>query len=91
MTPTTPASMDVELTLHNEIKFRAYELYEMQRGTNGKLFDDSLNSELSRVVYAAAELAKYKNGEVGDTMRVRAARVYLGALSSLLGTRTLRH
>ena len=91
MTPAMQTSPDVDLALHNEIKFRAYELYEMQRGTNGKLLDESLRSELSRVVYAAAQLAKYTNGEEGDTMRVRAARVYLGALSSWLGARTLHH
>jgi hypothetical protein len=37
------------------------------------------------VAYAAAQLQKYANGEVGDTRAVRAARVYLRALSSFIG------
>jgi hypothetical protein len=39
------------------------------------------------VVYAAAELQKYAKGQVGDTRNVRAARVYLHALSSCIGER----
>ena len=73
-----------DVALHDEIKCRAYELYLQRHTVNGH---DMLHAELPRVVYAAAELAKYEKGEVGDTRAVRAARVYLRALCSFIGER----
>jgi hypothetical protein len=89
MTPENPASINaediIEVALHHEIKFRAYELYERQHDTiDGHALKDKLQAELPRVVYAAAQLQKYADGEVGDTRAVRAARVYLRALTSFI-------
>ena len=75
--------LDVEL--HDDIKWRAYELYERRGDDHGRDPKDELQSELHRVAYAAAQLQKYANGEVGDSQAVRAARVYLAALSSFIG------
>jgi hypothetical protein len=71
---------------HDELKCRAYELYA-QRDTAGADLKDRLQAEMPRVLYAAEELAKYAKGEVGDIRSVRAARVYLRALSSVIGER----
>ena len=85
MTPEiyTPTGADdtVDVELHYEIKCRAYELY----GGRHDLSDGhDLKAELRRVAYAAAQLQKYSNGEVGDTREVRAARIYLRALGSFI-------
>ena len=77
-----------DVTLHDEIKCRAYELYRQPDALNGHDLKDGLQAELPRVVYAAAELEKYVKGEVGDTRSVRAARVYLCALSLFIGERS---
>jgi hypothetical protein len=78
----------VDLALHHEIKCRAYELYERHGDTvDGHDSHYELQSELLRVVYAAAQLQKYSKGEVGDTRAVRAARVYLRALTAFIGER----
>jgi hypothetical protein len=90
MTTKTETAKNVDdamdVVLHDEIKWRAYQLYEGQ-GDNAEDRDlrNELKSELLRVAYAAAQLQKYCNGEVGDTKAVRAARVYLRALSSFIG------
>jgi hypothetical protein len=85
MTPetytSTGADDTIDVELHYEIKCRAYELFEGRH--NGADAND-LRDELRRVAYAAAQLQKYSHGEVGDTRGVRAARVYLHALSSLI-------
>ena len=85
MTPEiyTPTGADdtVDVELHYEIKCRAYELY----GGRHDLADGhDLKAELRRVAYAAAQLQKYSDGEVGDTREVRAARIYLRALGSFI-------
>ncbi|MBZ5679149.1 MAG: hypothetical protein LAO24_03470 [Acidobacteriia bacterium] len=92
MIPESHASIKtdhiLDVALHHEIKCRAYELYELRRDTvDGHDLKDRLQAELPRVVYAAAELQKYVKGEVGETRAVRAARVYLRALSSFIGER----
>jgi hypothetical protein len=46
-----------------------------------------LQAELPRVIYAAAQLEVYVHGLVEDSRAVRAARVYLRALSSIIGKR----
>jgi putative component of toxin-antitoxin plasmid stabilization module len=74
-----------DISLHDEIKSRAYELYErwsddVERADAKK----ELQSELPRVAYAAAQIQKYSNGELGDNKTVRAARVYLRALTSFI-------
>ncbi len=74
-----------DVALHDEIKCRAYELYEQRRAPDSLNPKSGLQAELPRVVYAAAELEKYMKGEVGDTRTVRAARVYLCALSLVIG------
>ena len=74
-----------DLALHDEIKCRAYELYEQRCAPDDRDPKSGLQSELPRVIYAAAELEKYAKGEINETKAVRAARVYLGALRSLIG------
>ena len=79
-----------DVALHHEIKFRAYEFYERRPDTaDGLELKEELQSELLRVVYAAAQLQRYSNGEAGDTRAVRAARVYLHALISFIGERDI--
>jgi hypothetical protein len=80
----------IDVALHHGIKFRAYELYERRHDTaDGHDLKDKLQAELPRVAYAAALLQKYSKGEVGDTRAVRAARIYLRALSSFVGERDM--
>ena len=86
MTPEIYASTDadasIDVALHHEIKFRAYELYERRHdATDGH----DLTGELGRVAYAAAQLQKLANGDAEDTRAARAARVYLRALCSSIG------
>ena len=76
-----------DISLHDEIKCRAYELYKQRDTQGGRDLKQGLQSELSRVAYAACQLEKYSKGELGDTRAVRAARVYLCALSSYIGQR----
>ena len=76
----------IDVALHHEIKFRAYELYERRHdAADGDDLKEELQAELLRVAYAAAQLQKSFNGEAGDTRAVRAARVYMRALTSFLG------
>ena len=76
----------MDVILHDEIKLRAYQLYERQGNDTTDLNQGSeLKSELLLVAYAVAQLQKNVNGEVRDTKAVRAARVYLRALSSFIG------
>jgi hypothetical protein len=76
-----------DVALHDEIKRRAYELYKQRHTQDGHDLKHGLQSELPLVFYAAAEVEKYALGEEGDTRAVRAARVYLCALSSYIGQR----
>jgi Protein of unknown function (DUF2934) len=89
MTPEAHASSSadqvLDLALHDEIKCRAYELYEQRRAPDGRDPKSGLQSELPLVIYAAAELEKYAKGEINETKAVRAARVYLGALRFFIG------
>lgn len=91
MTPETYASTgaddSIDVALHHEITCRAYELYERQHDAADR---HALKDELRRVAYAAAQLQKHANGEVGDTRAVRAARVYLRALCSFVGDHEAR-
>jgi hypothetical protein len=76
----------IDVALHHEIKCRAYELYERRHDTaDGHDSRDNRRSELLLVAYAAAQLQKHPNGEADDSKAVRAARVYLRALSSFVG------
>jgi hypothetical protein len=90
MTPERVAASStydvMDTALHDEIKRRAYELYERQ-GDDMKCQDrrNELQSELLRVVYAAAQIQMHSNGELHDNKACRAARVYLRALSSFIG------
>jgi len=86
-TAPQPAETDGEdVSLHHEIKCRAYELYEQQPNTvGGYNLKDKLQAELPRVAYAASQLQRFSNGEIAETSAVRAARVYLLALSSFIG------
>lgn len=78
----------IEVALHHEIKIRAYELYERRHDTSdGDDLKDELRAELPRVAYAAAQLQKHSKGE--DTRAVRAARIYLRALSFFIGEREM--
>jgi hypothetical protein len=80
----------IDIALHHEIKCRAYELYEWQHDTaDGHDLQNKLKAELLRVAYAAAQLQKYSRGEAEDSRVVRAARVYLRALSSFVFERDM--
>jgi hypothetical protein len=80
----------IDVALHHEIKFRAYELYERRHDTaDGHELKEELQAELLRVAYAAAQLQKCSKGEAGDTRPVRAARIYLRALISFIGERDM--
>jgi len=81
------AHHSTDLALHDEIKRRAYELYKQRGSTDGHTLEDGLHAELHRALYATAELEKCANGDAGDTRSVRAARVYLKALSSFISER----
>ena len=86
MTPKTNAAIKLEMdvALHDQIKWRAYELYERQGDVYGHDMKNELQSELLNVIYAAAQLQKCSDGEM-DSRAVRAARVYLRALTSFIG------
>ena len=89
MTPKRDAAISIDeisdIVLHDEIKWRAYELYERQDdNTEPHDLKTELRFELPRVAYAAAQLQKYSDGEITDSKAVRAARVYLRALSSFI-------
>jgi hypothetical protein len=79
-----PIETNYDIALHDEINRRAYQLYEQSRAPDRNLKDD-LRAELPRTLYALAELKKFASGEVGDIKRVRAAHVYLQALSACIG------
>jgi hypothetical protein len=83
-----PQSTQMTLsTLHCTMKLNAGRInYELQ-GDNTDHLDrkTELQFELLRVAYAAAQLQKYCDGEIVDSKAVRAARVYLRALSSFIG------
>jgi len=94
MIPECHTSIDadelIDIALHHEIKCRAYELYERKHDTaDGHDLRNKLKAELLRVAYAAAQLQKYSRGEAEDTRVVRAARVYLRALSSFIVERDM--
>ena len=70
--------------MQDELKRRAYALYERCGTVNAEPERNSLNAELARALNAAAELERYARGRVGDVDTVRAARVYLRALSAYI-------
>ena len=71
-----------DVALHDQIKRRAYELYE-RLGDDLVRFgvSNELQCELLRVAYAAAQIQMHSNGGLPDNRAVRAARVYLRALT----------
>lgn len=79
---STGADDSIDVELHYEIKCRAYELYE---GRHDAVDSHDLKAELRRVAYAVSQIQKNSNGESGDTRAIRAARVYLSALSYFIG------
>ncbi len=87
MTPERVVASSCDLNdaaLHDEIKLRAYELYA--RPCNDMNHQDTKNElrfELRRVAYAASHIQMSNDG-FGDDRIVRAARVYLRALSSYI-------
>lgn len=90
MTPKRDAASNVDdaidVALHDQIKWRAYELYERQEDdarTHDKKTE--LQFELLHVAYAVAQLQKYSDGTIRDSKAVRAARVYMRALTSFIG------
>ena len=89
MTPNKDIAIDtndiIDITLHDEIKWRAFELFERQDdNTEHHDLKTELQFELPRVAYAAAQLQKYSDGKITDSKAIRAARVYLRALSSFI-------
>lgn len=88
MTPERVAESNtsdgMDAALHDEIKRRAYDLYERQHDDiERRDMRNELQSELARVAYAAAQI-QMSIRKSGDNRAVRAARVYLRALSSLI-------
>lgn len=78
----------IDAALHNEVKCRAYELYQRQReDTDGHDLKDKLRSELLHVAYAVSQIQRHSNDKVEESRAVRAARVYLRALSSFISNR----
>ena len=89
MTPESPRIINDEIidtAFHDEIKCRAYELYERRHDAADS---PNLKGELPRVAYAVAQIQKKSNGGVWDTRAVRAARVYLRALISFVNERDM--
>ena len=88
MSPESTVSIGADhssdFAIHDEIKCRAYKFYEQRDAGDGHQLEDELQTELPRVLYAAAHLEKYIKGELGDIKSVRAARVYLRALSAYI-------
>jgi hypothetical protein len=91
MAPESPFSIgtdhSTDTAIHDEIKRRAYKLYEQRAAANGHHLEDGLQGELTHALYAAAELEKYANGEVRESDSVRAAGLYLRALSAYIAER----
>jgi len=88
MTPERVAASNAydlgDAALHDEIKRRAYELYERQHDdVERQDIRNEMQSEFPRVVYAAAQIQMSKH-DLGDGRAVRAARVYLRALASFI-------
>ena len=88
MTPERVAANDAhdqtDAMLHDEIKRRAYELYERQHGgIERQDVRNEMQSEFSPVVYAAAQI-QMSNHNPGNARAVRAARVYLRAVASFI-------
>lgn len=78
----------IDAALHNEVKCRAYELYQREReDIDGHDLRDKLGAELHRVAYAVSQIQKHSNDKRDDSRAVRAARVYLRALSSFISNR----
>lgn len=86
MNPETYAD-DMPDVLHDEIKCRTYQLYAQRDTIEGGDMKKGLQAELPRVLYALSKVEMYAKGEVGDVRSVRAARVYLRALCSIIGER----
>ena len=89
MTPESPRIINdeiIDIAFHDEIKCRAYELYERRHDTADS---HNLKGELPRVAYAVAQIQKNSNGEAWDTRAVRAARAYLRALTSIISERDM--
>jgi hypothetical protein len=89
MTPESPRIINdeiIDIAFHDEIKCRAYELYERRHDAADS---HNLKYELPRVAYAVAQIQKNSNGEAWDTRAVRAARVYLHALTSMISERDM--
>lgn len=88
MTSEVPVSINAgripDDMLHEQIKFRAYDLYMKRRPIDGQDLKDTLQGELPYLAFAAAAVQRYAAGEVGETRVVRAAQVYLRALTSLI-------
>ena len=88
MTPKSNSSTNaddiIDIALHHEIKWRAYELYEQRHDAAD---GPNLTDELPRVAYAVAQIQKNSDGQPADNRAVRAARVYLCALSSFISAR----
>jgi len=83
----TREDRSIDGALHEEIKQRAFELYGPRVPVDALHLETSLRAELPRALYAAAELQKYPTAEANDIRSVRAARVYLRALSTCIRER----
>lgn len=84
--PTMARENLIDIDLHHQLKYRAYNLYDRLQAA---AVDGDLKTELGYVAYAAAVIQKYSNGKESDCKAVRAARVYLQALSTVLKEREM--
>jgi len=82
--PPMDSELMIDTSLLHDLKYRAYNLYERlhESGTNC-----DLEAELGYVACAASVIQNCSNGNGSDGKGVRAARVYLRALSSFIGGR----
>ena len=85
MTPESPRIINdeiIDIAFHDEIKYRAYELYERRH-------DAADSHNLKGELPAVAQIQKNSNGEAWDSRAVRAAPVYLRALTSIISERDM--
>jgi hypothetical protein len=80
----------IDVALHHEIKFRAYELYERRHDTaDGHELKEEFTGRTAPCCLRGSPASKVLQWRGRDTRAVRAARIYLRALSSFIGERDM--
>lgn len=88
METSSNGSSSQEERMHEEIKLRAYYFLEQKHtGTNSPNLDDELKGELPRIAYALSRVHECGDADASNDRAHRAARIYLGALSSFVARR----